>query len=770
MIQRIRQLFINSEEQIVEPIERDEQPIFENKDLNVKMAYQYPKGKFRFPLIPDDDDIEVKKETPKIERLQTKHASIEKKADFVKKEKSPNITIRKVRVQSKSFQPTEVPSPVFGYKKTEMPNPSEPVVFELESFLKEEKESEKTVHEADNVFELNENEKEESFQDIQSEENEVKTIPEVEIEEKIIDDIDDVDNLDIQKMDLTFQEDGAVTSGESSEKSLMELQQKSDGGYEKIQIPSCQENNEGVIQNHKEQDQKDVIFKSHILNTNEGETEKTNDCHITPKETGGISEIMERKEEISDTLDYVFPSIDLLKPPVRGEISGEWIDRQKQRLNDTLTNFHVGATVENVTQGPSVTRFEVQPEPGVKVNKITNLTDDIKLSLAAKDIRIEAPIPGKHTVGIEVPNLTRRPVFISEIIASKEFSLHPSPLSVVLGLDISGNPIVTDIKKMPHGLIAGATGSGKSVCINSIIVSILYKSNPKDVKLLLIDPKMVELAPYNEIPHLVSPVITDVKAATASLKWAVEEMERRYELFAHTGVRDITRFNELAEKHRQEKLPFIVIIIDELADLMMMSPQDVEEAICRIAQKARACGIHLIIATQRPSVDVITGLIKANIPTRIAFSVSSQVDSRTIIDMSGAERLLGQGDMLFLGNGMQKPIRLQGTYVSDEEIDRVVSHVKNEQQPTYLFEQDDLIKKAQVNQEDEIFYEACEFVVEKGVASTSSLQRHFSIGYNRAARLIEMMEDIGLISESKGSKPRDVLMDKSDLELLKEYF
>jgi DNA segregation ATPase FtsK/SpoIIIE, S-DNA-T family len=344
-------------------------------------------------------------------------------------------------------------------------------------------------------------------------------------------------------------------------------------------------------------------------------------------------------------------------------------------------------------------------------------------------------------------------------------------LAVALGLDIAGKPIVTDLKKMPHGLIAGATGSGKSVCINTMLVSLLYKAHPDDVKLLLIDPKMVELAPYNNIPHLVSPVITDVKAATASLKWAVEEMERRYELFAHTGVRDINRFNELAIKHRRfsEKLPFIVIVIDELADLMMMAPADVEEAICRIAQKARACGIHLIIATQRPSVDVITGLIKANVPTRIAFSVSSQIDSRTIIDISGAEKLLGRGDMLFLENGSSKPFRLQGTFVTDNEIDDIVAFAREQRAPRFLFEQEELLKKAQITEEeDELFYEACEFVIEQGGASTSSVQRRFKIGYNRAARLIEMMEQQGFISEGRGSKPRDVLISAADLESLQD--
>ncbi|WP_428911291.1 DNA translocase FtsK [Niallia sp. Krafla_26] len=485
---------------------------------------------------------------------------------------------------------------------------------------------------------------------------------------------------------------------------------------------------------------------------------------IDEMETLDISE-----SEQNNQTDYLFPEIELLNPPVVYEGNHDWIIEQSELLNNTLKNFNVGAQVVNVTQGPAVTRFEVQPEPGVKVNKITNLSDDIKLSLAARDIRIEAPIPGKHTIGIEVPNPKSRAVLIREIIDHPEFLDQESPLTAVLGLDISGKPIVTDLRKMPHGLIAGATGSGKSVCINTILVSLLYKATPDQLKLLLIDPKMVELAPYNNIPHLVSPVITDVKAATAALKWAVDEMERRYELFAHSGVRDIKKFNEMADLHKQyaDKMPYIVIVIDELADLMMMSPADVEEAISRIAQKARACGIHLIIATQRPSVDVITGLIKANVPTRIAFSVSSQIDSRTIIDISGAEKLLGKGDMLFLENGTSKPVRIQGTYVSDEEIDQVVSHVRDQQEPNYLFQQEELLKKTQVEEEeDELFYEACEFVVEHGGASTSLLQRRFKIGYNRAARLIDMMENQGYISESKGSKPRDVYLTDADLETL----
>ncbi|MGM9955257.1 MAG: DNA translocase FtsK [Peribacillus sp.] len=466
---------------------------------------------------------------------------------------------------------------------------------------------------------------------------------------------------------------------------------------------------------------------------------------------------------------YVFPKVELLTPPTYAEHDDEWLEEQTVLLDETLKNFNVRAKVVNVTQGPAVTRFEVHPEPGVKVNKVTNLMDDIKLSLAAQDMRMEAPIPGKHTIGIEIPNRKSKPVFLREVLESTEFQEHESPLAVALGLDISGQPIITDLRKMPHGLIAGQTGSGKSVCINTMLVSLLYKATPQELKLMLIDPKMVELAPYNQIPHLVSPVITDVKAATAALKWAVEEMERRYELFVHAGVRDISRFNDQAEKAGQysNKLPYILVIIDELADLMMMSPADVEEAICRIAQKARACGIHLIVATQRPSVDVITGLIKANIPTRIAFSVSSQVDSRTIIDSGGAEKLLGKGDMLFAENGSSKTVRLQGTFVSDEEIDQVVNHVKLEQKPKYLFEQEDLLNRAQVTEEaDELFFEACEFVVHQQAASASSVQRRFRVGYNRAARLIEMMEQQGVVSESRGSRPRDVLITEEELEFL----
>ncbi|TNO96742.1 DNA translocase FtsK [Bacillus sp. CD3-1a] len=486
--------------------------------------------------------------------------------------------------------------------------------------------------------------------------------------------------------------------------------------------------------------------------------------------------VNQRENDVRNVLQtpptYTIPSLTLLSIPQQAALDNtEWLEEQKELLDTTFNNFHVGAHVINVSQGPAVTRFEVQPDPGVKVNKITNLSDDIKLSLAAKDIRIEAPIPGKSAIGIEVPNKESKPVFLREILRSPVFTKSESPLTVALGLDISGDPIVTDIRKMPHGLIAGATGSGKSVCINAILTSILYKAKPHEVKLMLIDPKMVELAPYNSVPHLVAPVITDVKAATAALKWAVEEMERRYELFAHAGARDLTRYNTIVSEREipGETLPYIVIVIDELADLMMVAPGDVEEAICRIAQKARACGIHLLVATQRPSVDVITGLIKSNIPTRIAFTVSSQVDSRTIIDIGGAEKLLGRGDMLFLGNGTSKPVRVQGVYVSDDEIEKTVDHVKKQMKPDYLFKQEDLLAKTeQAESEDELFLDACQFVVEQGGASTSSVQRKFRIGYNRAARLIEEMESQGIISEGRGTKPRDVLISEDEFAAMQE--
>ncbi|RFB32246.1 DNA translocase FtsK [Brevibacillus sp. VP] len=489
---------------------------------------------------------------------------------------------------------------------------------------------------------------------------------------------------------------------------------------------------------------------------------------VSPYTTQNQSEqLASESEDLSEEWPmYEFPTTALLTPTVAlNEDDYEHTLEQKKLLEETLSNFNVNANVVNIVKGPSVTRFELQPAPGVKVNKITGLSDDIKLNLAAKDIRIEAPIPGRNAVGIEVPNSKSEPVFIRRILESDKFKNHPSPLAIALGMDIGGEPIVADIKKMPHGLVAGSTGSGKSVCINSIIISLLFKSTPEQVRLLLIDPKMVELAPYNNLPHLVTPVVTDAKQATASLKWAVEEMEKRYTLFVEAGVRDIERYNQTTE----DELPYIVIIIDELADLMMVSPQDVEDCIIRIAQKARACGIHLLLATQRPSVDIITGNIKANVPTRLAFAVFSQIDSRTILDQSGAERLLGRGDMLFLESGTA-PIRLQGNYVNDDEIDAVTSVIKKQRKPEYIFTREEL--EAQVSSiemgDDPLFHEALVFVAEQGQASASSLQRRFRIGYNRAARLIEMMEASGYVAGQNGGKPRTVLITAEDAQALGE--
>ncbi|MFC6253834.1 DNA translocase FtsK [Secundilactobacillus hailunensis] len=469
----------------------------------------------------------------------------------------------------------------------------------------------------------------------------------------------------------------------------------------------------------------------------------------------------------SDERGYQFPSTSLLTKPVVADESAldEWIEHQGEVLDETLQAFHVDAHVVDWTVGPTVTQFQVHLALGVKVNKITNLTDDLKLALAAKDIRIEAPIPGKTTVGIEIPNPKTRPVMLSEVLGSKAFKDSKSPLTVALGVDLFGQPRVYDLRRMPHGLIAGATGSGKSVFINSLLISLLYKATPAQLRLLLIDPKAVELAPYDGLPHLLSPVISDSKAAAAALKWAVKEMDDRYDRLAAAGVRNIEQYNERAEltDNDAQKLPYIVIVIDELADLMMMASSEVQDYIVRITQKARAAGIHLLIATQRPSVDIVTGTIKNNIPTRVAFMVSSQVDSRTIIDTSGAERLLGKGDMLFLGNGASQPVRLQGTYV-DKEVDRVTDFVRTQGKPHYAFDPDGLLAKQQVAEsQDELLPEVLDYIVQEKTVSTSKLQRVFSIGYNRSANLIDTLEDKQYISAQNGSKPRDVFLTEKQL-------
>ena len=501
----------------------------------------------------------------------------------------------------------------------------------------------------------------------------------------------------------------------------------------------------------------------------------------------------ERKEtEHQPKLNYQRPPLSLLK---RGKAGGGDSDAHLRetanKLQQTLYNFGVRVTVTNVSCGPSVTRYELQPEQGVKVSKIVGLADDIKLNLAAADIRIEAPIPGKAAVGIEVPNKETSPVMLRDLLETEEFQKSTSKIAFAAGRDIAGKVVVADIMKMPHLLIAGATGSGKSVCINTLIMSILYKADPDEVKLIMIDPKVVELSVYNGIPHLMIPVVTDPKKASGALNWAVVEMDKRYRLFAEYNVRDLRGYNEkVSEVEKQiengekpEKMPQIVIIVDELADLMMVAPGEIEEAICRLAQLARAAGIHLVLATQRPSVNVITGLIKANMPSRIAFSVSSGVDSRTIIDMNGAEKLLGKGDMLFYPSGYQKPARVQGAFVSDKEVQNVVEYlVTKNGNAIYNEEVENHVNSAQTgmasaagagggaDERDVYFVDAGRFIIEKDKASIGMLQRVFKIGFNRAARIMDQLFEAGVVGEEEGTKPRKVLMSMEEFEqYIEEY-
>ena len=479
--------------------------------------------------------------------------------------------------------------------------------------------------------------------------------------------------------------------------------------------------------------------------------------------------------------NYEFPPLTLLSEGEKKGLKGgkKALTDTASKLQKTLYSFGVSAKVENVSVGPAITRYELKPAEGVRVSKIANLADDIALNLAAKTIRIEAPIPGKQAVGIEVPNEESEMVHIRDILETEKFINNKSKLAFALGKDVSGDEIVADIAKMPHVMIAGATGSGKSVCINTLIASIIYKAKPSEVKLVMVDPKIVELSVYNGIPHLLIPVVTDPKKAAGALAWAVQEMENRYTMFASKGVRDLKGYNEEVEQNGGiGKLPHIVIIIDELADLMMVAKGDVEDAICRLAQKARAAGMHLVIATQRPSVDVITGLIKANIPSRIAFAVSSQVDSRTILDQVGAEKLLGKGDMLFFPTGAPKPTRIQGSFISDKEVEKIVNFVKANGEASYNEDILESIEKAnstdkeieegaiEDDETDPLLGEAIETVIETGQASTSFIQRRFKVGYARAGRIIDQMEERGIISGYQGSKPREVLMTKERWEEL----
>lgn len=488
----------------------------------------------------------------------------------------------------------------------------------------------------------------------------------------------------------------------------------------------------------------------------------------TPREEAPNECVAPSQPQPGRQKSWRLPKFEILDPPPNVPLVHD--TETQKKLEQVLADFGVQAKVIRVTRGPVITRYELAPAPGVKISRIVNLADDIALGLAARDVRIEAPIPGKAAIGIEVPNKQPRPVPFREVLETAAFSENPSKLKTALGKNISNQPVIADLAKMPHILIAGATGSGKSVCITTIINSILFNAQPNEVKFLMVDPKMVELSIYNGIPHLIAPVVTDPKKAAAALKWIVKEMETRYELFAATGVKDIGRYNRQKAESEQTTpaLPWIVVIIDELADLMMVAANDVEEAICRLAQMARAAGIHLVIATQRPSVDVITGVIKANIPSRISFAVSSQIDSRTILDATGAEKLLGRGDMLYSPQGINKPVRVQGCFVADDEVQRIIDYWKSQGKPEYLAPEGFMVetesKTESSGPDDELFVDAGRMIMDTGMASVSFLQRKFKLGYARAARLMDLLEDNGVVGGYEGSKPRQILMTKEEFE------
>ena len=567
----------------------------------------------------------------------------------------------------------------------------------------------------------------------------------------------------------------SITGGNTNQVPLYEEELRNKFGKTEadLSVDSVQDSSEPIFEAN------DTIVES--KGNRAEKNQKASEVSSTEVEDLGISQTIQQKE-------YIFPPVHLLSAPKGKSNKPGQADLKETaiKLQSTLESFGVHVAITNVSCGPAVTRYELQPEQGVKVSRITALADDIKLNLAAADVRIEAPIPGKAAVGIEVPNKENSMVSFREMIESKEFTEHPSDIAFAVGKDIGGQTIITDIGKMPHLLIAGATGSGKSVCINTLIMSILYKSKPSDVRMIMVDPKVVELNVYNGIPHLLIPVVTDPKKASAALNWAVMEMTERYKKFAEAGVRDLKGYNEKVatvahlNDENYQKLPQIVIIIDELADLMMVAPGEVEDAICRLAQMARAAGLHLIIATQRPSVNVITGLIKANIPSRIAFAVSSAIDSRTILDGSGAEKLLGKGDMLFFPSGYPKPVRIQGAFISDKEVSSVVEFLKkNNNEAVYSDDIHDKINNAKLgdgaaagggDERDEYFAEAGKFIIEKDKASIGMLQRVYKIGFNRAARIMDQLAEAGVVGPEEGTKPRKILMSEEQFEqYLDEY-
>ncbi|SDM71873.1 DNA segregation ATPase FtsK/SpoIIIE, S-DNA-T family [Psychrobacillus sp. OK028] len=758
----LKKLFASDENEVEEEYEEQQQVIHSATK----------KTPFRFPLISDEEKNELLYGYPKEEKIvepykeepylkeqefkplhtqslwqQRKQPTVTHRAEKKMMEETPAINRKK-----RAFTPTEVPSPVYGFSKTvvtkekEFTEEIEPKIEEVTAAATYPEPTilEPEVIATDNLVQQTELEENQLAYDLEEKAHATELVEVVQAEVAVAEMVETIDLA--QNAEII--EEKPVKENIRPFNVLMLKSDKS-----KLNRIDTMNKISPVAQ-------KAVNTPKPSIQQEQKQTNET--VQLSVQEVKTIEEKVE--EEILP--NYVRPSFSHLLPPEMNVEDKEWMEEQAFTLVDALSHFQVVGEIVQMVQGPAVTQFEITVGQGTKVSKIRNLADDLKLALAAKDIRIQAPIPGKSSIGIEIPNRKSRAVRLAEVINTDIFLGSDSPLEAALGLDLTGKPVTLDLRKMPHGLIAGATGSGKSVFINSLLVSLLYKATPAEVKLLLIDPKMVELAPFNHIPHLVSPVITDVKAATAALKWAVEEMERRYQLFAHIGVRDISRYNTLATEKRQfaQKLPYIVIVIDELADLMMMAPTEVEDAICRIAQKARACGIHLVLATQRPSVDVITGLIKANIPTRIAFSVSSQIDSRTILDQQGAERLLGKGDMLYQGNGMSSPVRIQGTYVSDDEIESVIEYARTQGNPDYLFEQEELLQKEITSEQDELFEEACRFIVEQGTASTSLLQRKFHLGYNRAARLIDAMYENGYVTEQKGSKARDVLLTSETLD------
>ena len=761
----LKKLFASDEIEVEEEYEQQQQYQQHNVHSTTK------KAPFRFPLISDEEKngalsgypkeekiVETYKEEPYFKEPEYKplheqnlwqqrvQPTVIHRAEKKKVEEVPAINRKK-----RAFTPTEVPSPIYGFSKAVIEN--------------KEKEQE--------IIEETEPKNEAVISEILNKPEPISPEPEVIAAEELVyvTELEENIQVDVVEEDVPVTE---LVEGVQAEVAVTEALEKNETvpNTEYLETEKPLKENIRPFNVLMLKSDKSKMNRIDTMNKISPVANKavTTTASTIPREQKQVmnqelkSIIVEEQEEVQT--NYVRPSFSHLLPPEMNVEDREWMEEQAFTLVDALSHFQVAGEIVQMVQGPAVTQFEITVGQGTKVSKIRNLADDLKLALAAKDIRIQAPIPGKSSIGIEIPNRNSRAVRLSEVINTDIFLHSESPLEAALGLDLTGKPVTLDLRKMPHGLIAGATGSGKSVFINSLLVSLLYKATPDEVKLLLIDPKMVELAPFNHIPHLVSPVITDVKAATAALKWAVEEMERRYQLFAHIGVRDITRYNTLATEKRQfaQKLPYIVIVIDELADLMMMAPTEVEDAICRIAQKARACGIHLVLATQRPSVDVITGLIKANIPTRIAFSVSSQIDSRTILDQQGAERLLGKGDMLYQGNGMSSPVRIQGTYVSDDEIESVIEYARSQGNPDYMFEQEELLQKEITSEQDDLFEEACRFIVEQGTASTSLLQRKFHLGYNRAARLIDAMYENGYITEQKGSKARDVLLTSDTLD------